>query len=76
MINLNSSLDDKVAHIVKRYDSGAFGTVESPKRSATGYEVFWRVVFGYQEASAYRNTMAYPFAKAGKIVKNRAEVVR
>ena len=70
-LNLNSPLKDKVAHIVEQYDSGSFGTFESPKRSATCYEVFWRVALGYHKASEYQHTLVYPFAKAGKIVNER-----
>ena len=71
MINLNSPLKDKVAHIVERYDSGAYGTFEKPKRSAGCYSVFWSVALGYRDAKEYRRGWDYCFAKAGKIVRER-----
>ena len=61
--------DKSVDFLIERYESGAFGTFEKPRRNASCYAIFWSVALGHRNAEEYRGAVDYCFAKAGKIVK-------
>lgn len=66
---MNMNTKQKIQFALNLARQGKFGTPDNPIRGSTGRCHFWDAFTGMRSASYFKNTLSYPYAKAGELYK-------